>query len=199
MMPIYWAFGMVPLSVALGTLFHAHLPAAIACYISQWALRALPVYISVLVVIVTFFAFLLLALFLLELRDGDLGDDSAEGQAFGTFEKLRNRPPRGCTDAVVAAVLSAAHYYEVRRGTHAWFEAISCLYMHPSISCTVGTPNPAQTSACSSSQQSGGFIVTQQQRMASRKLLDVGAGRRGGCGRGGHPQSEEIEIPRHSP
>lgn len=113
MTPIAWACGMVPMSAVLGLIFRNRLPTAVACYLSQLCIRKLPVYFSVPAVIATFFAWLILSLLLLEIRYKSDGDESEDG-TYGSFEKLRNSPPRGCTDAAVAAVLSASTYYEVR-------------------------------------------------------------------------------------
>lgn len=113
MTPFWWACAIVPVTAVLGTLVRSRLVTAVACYISQLAVRNLQVYFSVPVVIVTFFAWLLLVLTLIEMS-GEFGDaDSAGAGAHGTFEKLQNAVPRGCSDAAVSAVLSATNFYEV--------------------------------------------------------------------------------------
>ena len=111
--PVWWASGMVPVAAVLGTLLRFRLPTAAAFYFCQLAIRKLPVYFSVPLVIVVMIAWFLLLLTLVEIN-GDFDDDESSGtQPHGSFEKLQNKVPRGCTDAAVAAVLSASNYYEV--------------------------------------------------------------------------------------
>lgn len=96
------------------------LPTAAACYITQMAIRKLPIHLSPTVVMVTLFALVYLTLMIRLWDDSESEAESdrsekvsEEQTTYGTFTKLQNSPPKDCTDPDVVAVLSATNFYEV--------------------------------------------------------------------------------------